>query len=175
MPTSVPNKIGDTVSYRDANGKTTDVVVMGKQGSAPAAGDFTVTGSTTGGTLAADTYSYRVSVVVNGVESPAVAAKTGVVASGSTGSVTIDFTTGLASFPTATAWKVYGRTAGSELLIATVSAPTATYVDTGAVTPDGALPAANSAITFKNFGTHTVMSQIPKATASKQTNVYYNH
>lgn len=42
----------------------------------------------------------------------------------------------------ATSYKVYGRTSGSELFIATVVAPTATFSDTGSLTPAGALPAA---------------------------------
>lgn len=175
MSNRTAGKVGDVVSYRNAAGKTTDAVVTGVQLAAPVAGDFTVTGSTTGGTLAAATYSYKVTAVVNGVETPPVAtAKTGVVASGSTGSVTINFTAGLSSFPTATAWKVYGRTGGTELLIATVTAPTATYVDTGAVTPAGALPTATGAVRFKNMGAKTILTQIPKATSDKQTGVYFN-
>lgn len=173
----MPNRtavVGETVSYRNADGETMNVLVTGAQRSAPVAGDFTVTGSTTGGTLAAATYSYRVTAVVDGVETPPVAAKTGVVASGSTGSVTIDFTVGLASFPTATAWKVYGRSAGTELLIATVTAPTATYVDTGSVTPAGALPTANGATRLQGRTPKQILSQIPKATGQKQTGVYFN-
>lgn len=167
-------KMFHTVTYRNAAGETTDVVVTGVQGAAPAAGHFSVTPSLTGGTLAAATYSYKVTVVVNGVESPPVAAaKTGVVASGSTGSNTIDFTAGLAAFPTATAWKVYGRTGGTELFIATINAPTATYVDTGSVTPSGAQPAANQAIAFRNRGTKATQTQIPKATTAKQTGAYF--
>lgn len=167
-------KINQVVTYRNAAGETTDVVVSGVQGAAPAGGDFTVTGATTGGTLAAATYSYRVSVVVNGVESPAATAETGVVASGTTGSVTIDFTVGLTSFPTATAWKVYGRTAGTELLIATVSTPTATFVDTGAVTPAGALPSATgTTVGFRNRSTKTTQTGVLKATTVKQTDAYF--
>jgi hypothetical protein len=175
MPSRSASKVGDTVSYRNAAGETMDVVIIGIQGAAPAAGDFTAVGGTVGGSLAAGNYSYKVTAVVNGVETPASVAEVGNVASGSTGIVTIDFTVGLASFPTATAWKVYGRTALGEELIATINAPTATYVDTGAVTPDGEPPEATGAIRFKNFGTKTVQTQIPMATASKQTGVYYNH
>jgi len=168
------SKLFHTVTYRNAAGETTDVVVTGVQGGAPAAGDFSVTPSLTGGTLAAATYSYKVSVVVNGVESPPVAtAKTGVVASGVTGSNTISFATGLASFPTATAWKVYGRTGGTELFIATITAPTNSYIDTGAVTPLGALPAANNAVSFRNRSTKVTQTNIAKATTAKQTNAYF--
>lgn len=167
-------KMNDVVSYRDAAGSTTDVVITGIQRSAPAAGDFTVTPSAAGGTLASATYSYKVTAVVDGVETPPVAAAKTAVVTGPTGSVTINFTTGLASFPTATAWKVYGRVGGSELLIATVTAPTATYVDTGAVTPAGALPTATSAVRFRNRGTKVTQTQIPLATTTKQTGAYTN-
>jgi hypothetical protein len=167
-------KLRDVVTYRNAAGETTDVVVSGIQGNAPAAGDFTVTPSAAGGTLATATYSYKVAVVVNGITSPAVAAaKTGAV-TGPTGSVTINFTVGLASFPTATAWKVYGRVGGTELLIATITAPTATYVDTGAVTPAGALPTATNAIRFRNRGTKVTQVDVPKATTTKQASAYFN-
>lgn len=164
--------VGEVVSYRNADGETTDVVVTGAQKAAPASGDFTVTGSGTGGTLATATYSYRVTAVVNGVETPAATAKTAAV-TGPTASVAIDFTVGLTSYPTASAWKVYGRTGGTELLISTINAPTATFTDTGALTPSGALPAATSAVRFRNFGTKTVQTQIPKATALTDVNAYF--
>ena len=172
----MPNRTavaGDTVQYRNADGETANVEVLAAQTAAPAAGDFTVVGATTGGSLAAATYSYKVAAVVGGVISPASVAETGVVASGSTGSVTIDFTVGLASFPTATAWKVYGRTAAGELLIATITAPTATYVDTGAVTPAGALPTATGAIRMLSRTPKQILADIPKATGLKQTGVYF--
>lgn len=45
----------------------------------------------------------------------------------------------------ATGYEVYGRTSGSELLMATITNPaTLTYQDTGAITPAGALPVANT-------------------------------
>lgn len=167
-------KLNDVVSYRNAAGETTDVVVTGTQIAAPVAGDFTVVGSNTGGTLTAATYSYKVTAVVSGVETPTSVAETGVVTVGTTGSVTIDFTVGLTSFPTATSWKVYGRVGGSELLIATVTVPTATYIDTGAVTPAGAQPTNTGAVRFKNFGTKTVQTQVGKATSESSTNAYFN-
>lgn len=166
-------KLNDVVSYRDAAGYTTDVVVTGIQAAAPVAGDFTVTPSAAGGTLATATYSYKVTAVVDGVETAVSVAETAAV-TGPTGSVTINFTVGLASFPTATAWKVYGRAAGTELLIATINAPTATYVDTGAVTPAGAQPADTDAVRFRNRGTKVTQTDIPKATTTKQTGAYFN-
>lgn len=169
-------KMNDVVSYRDALGSTTDVVVTGLQPALPAQANFTVTPSASGGTLADGTYSYKVAVVVDGVTSPANAtAKTGVVAaSGGAGRNVIDFTAGLAAYPTATAWKVYGRTGGTELLIATITAPTATYNDTGAVTPAGALPTDTNAVRFRNRGTKATQVDIPMATTTKQAGAYFN-
>jgi len=165
-------QVGDTVSYRNADGETFNVDVTGAQRAAPIGADFTVTPSASGGTLATATYSYKVTAVVDGVETAPSVTETAAV-TGPTGSVTVNATVLLASFPTATAWKVYGRVGGSELLIATITAPTATYVDTGAVTPAGAQPAANGAIRLRNRSTRETLAQIPKATGMKQTGVYF--
>ncbi len=168
-------KMNDVVSYRKTGGKTTDVVITGLQPAAPAQANFSVTPSASGGSLADGTYSYKVAVVVDGNTSAANAtAKTGVVAaSGGAGRNVIDFTAGLAAFPTATAWKVYGRTGGTELLIATITAPTATYNDTGAVTPAGALPTDTNSVRFRNRGTKVTQTDVPMATTTKGTG-YFN-
>lgn len=104
-----------------------------------------VTTSGSGGTLTAATYSYRVVAVLGtGVSLPS-AAVTVVVAAGTTNSNTINWT----AIPGVSAYKVYGRTGGSELLIATTSAGAVSYIDTGAITPSGALPVADT--TAKNL------------------------
>lgn len=166
--------IGDTVQYRDARGRTRNATVRGVQGSAPAAGDFTVANSGTGGTLTAATYSYRITNVVNGAESAPVAAKTTVVGAGTTNKCTI-------TFPNATAtsvYGVYGRTGGSELFLAYVQPGVAgTWDDTGALTPAGALPAADGRVALINptggltSGQHGATAT--KATGLKQTNKYF--
>jgi hypothetical protein len=97
---------------------------------------FLVT-ATTGGTLAAATYGYRITARVGSVETaacPTIAVTT----TGSTSTVTVAWL----PVPGATDYRVYGRTTGSELLIATVAAPLTSYVDTGSVSPSGALPGA---------------------------------
>lgn len=43
-------------------------------------------------------------------------------------------------------YKIYGRTTGAELLIATISASNNSYTDTGSITPSGVLPAANTTL-----------------------------
>lgn len=166
-------KLFETVSYRNAVGETYDVVVTGIQKAAPANTGYTLTAAGAGGTLASATYSYRVSYVQDGVETPASTAKT-VAVTGPTGQVTVDATTLLAAFPLATHWKLYGRVGASEALIATTARATPTFVDTGAVTPSGAVKTATGAIAGRNRSTGTNLTQIAKATAVKQTGVYYH-
>ena len=160
----------DTVSYRNTHGESVNVEVSGVQVAAP--GTPSSSTATTGGTLAAATYSYRVSAVVDGVESAASTAKTQVT-TGSTSTATVDFTA--VANARASSHKVYGRVGGSELLIATVTMPTVTYVDTGAVTPSGALPSADArvALIARHYGSGRIIYPVLKATAMKQTNVYY--
>lgn len=171
-----PPKRFETVSYRDASGYTTDVVVTGVQEAAPAAADISISTNAAGGTLAAATYSYRVSAVIDGIETQASTAKTQVT-TGTTSTVTLDWTVAAGKSPwsRASAFKVYGRTGGSELLMQTVNTPTFTFTDTGAVTPSGALPAATTAISFKNRATKAVQNNVAAATAAKQTDRYYNY
>ena len=93
----------------------------------------------TGGTLAAATYYYRVSATDSAGTETLASAETSIVTTGATSTATVNWgaVTGAAGY------KVYGRTTGAELLIATVGAVT-TYTDTGAITPSGALPTANN-------------------------------
>lgn len=165
MPLRTPNR-GDTVQYRNTSGETRNMIVHAKQEAAP--GQPASSTSTTGGTLAAATYSYRVSAVVDGIETQASTAKTQAT-TGTTSTVTIDWTAVANS--RASAHKVYGRVGGSELLIATVAMPTVTYVDTGSVTPAGALPAATTAVTLWDpYG--ALRTGVAKATTVKSTNAY---
>ena len=106
-------------------------------GAVPTPTISSVTTSSTGGTLGAGTYSYRVvATTINGANRtlPSVAESV-VVASGTTNSNTINW----GAVAGATGYRIYGRTAGSELFIAQVGAVTS-YVDTGSITPAGALP-----------------------------------
>lgn len=96
--------------------------------------------ASTGGTLAPATYYYRVSALNALGETLASTETSQVVGAGtSTNTVTVKWT----KVTGATGYKVYGRTTGAELFIATVG-DVAQYIDTGAVTPAGALPAANT-------------------------------
>jgi hypothetical protein len=97
----------------------------------------TVTTSGASGSIAASLdCTYQVSAVYPWGESAASAPVSVTTGTGATNENTIAWT-----LPTrATAAKIYGRTAGGELFIATVNAGTDTYLDTGSVTPAGALP-----------------------------------
>ena len=169
-------QVGDTVQYRNAKGQTRNVTVMATQPAIPAAGDFTVANSGTGGTLTAATYSYKITNVVNGVESaPVASAKTTVVGAGSTNKCTI-------TFPNATAtsvYGVYGRTGAAEVFIAYVTPGVAgTYDDTGAITPAGAQPTADGRIgIFQPDGGLPASADGPggviKATTIHSTNAYF--
>jgi len=97
--------------------------------------------ATTGGTIPAGTQSYRLTATAGGGETLPSTAVTQAT-TGSTSTVTLTWV----AVSGATGYKVYGRTAGAELLIATVGAVT-TYIDTGSVTPAGALPTANTSNT----------------------------
>lgn len=108
---------------------------------------LTLSTATTGGTIAPGTYGYRVAALNAIGTTLAGTGQTVVVPAGtSTNTVTLNWSKTLG----ATSYNVYGRTAGSELLMATVSnsfleldAATG-YTDTGAATPSGALPSSNT-------------------------------
>lgn len=102
------------------------------------------TTATAGGTLTAGTYSYRVAAKnANGTTLASAAAT--IATTGATSTVTVNWNAVAA--PTGaspvTGYDIYGRTAGGELLLASVGLVT-TYTDTGATAPSGALPTANT-------------------------------
>jgi hypothetical protein len=78
---------------------------------------------------------------------------------GNSGANTNTLTVKWAAVTGATSYKVYGRSTGAELLMATVAAPTLQWVDTGSVTPSGALPtSATSNVTINLYqGTSTTL------------------
>lgn len=169
MPTraATVNSRGLTVQYRNAVGETRNMVILYVQEAAPPTPASSTSAS--GGTLAAATYSYRVSKVVFGIESQASPAKTQVT-TGSTSTVTIDWSAGVDA--RATSYKVYGRSAGTELLMATVNMPTTSFIDDASATPAGALPAASTAVTLLNpYG--AVLTGVAKATTEASGPAYF--
>ena len=91
-----------------------------------------------GGGLAAGTYTYRVTALSGSGETLPSAEESITLAA--TGGVQVNW----AYVAGSTGYRVYGRTAGAELLIATVPEANLYYVDTGAVTPSGGLPTADT-------------------------------
>lgn len=99
----------------------------------------------TGGSLVASTtYYYRVSATNATGES--LASTETSLATSAAAPATHTMTVNWLTVTGATGYKVYGRTTGAEQLIATVGA-VLTYLDTGAITPTGALPAATTTAT----------------------------
>ena len=96
--------------------------------------------ATTGGTLVPATYWYRVAATnAQGTTLASTQTSQVVPAGTNTNTVTVNW----ALIVGATGYKVYGRTTGAELLMATISSgSTLTFVDDGSVTPAGALPTA---------------------------------
>jgi hypothetical protein len=103
-----------------------------------------VTTATVGGTIAAGLSSYRVAAVNAYGNTLASAAQT-VTSTGATSANTINWTAVVApaGASAVTGYQVFGRTGGSELLLASAGLVT-TWVDTGSLAPTGALPTANT-------------------------------
>lgn len=122
--------------------------------SAPA--NLAVANSTTGGTLADATYSYRVSAVNACGETVPATAATDTATGGGTSSMVLTWDPVVG----ATHYRIYGRDSGTELLLAETTATT--WTDTGALTPTGAIPATNTTVgtiyapISKNFASATV-------------------
>ena len=92
------------------------------------------------GTLAIGTYYYRVTAInANGETLPSTETS---LALDAIGGVNVNW----GSVTGATGYKIYGRSTGAELLIATVGA-VLTYLDNGSITPSGAMPTVNSTFT----------------------------
>lgn len=89
------------------------------------------------GTLVAATYYYRVSAI-NAIGETLASAETSFAAAADTG-VNVNW----GAITGATGYKIYGRSTGAELLMATVG-DVLTWLDDGSITPAGALPASNT-------------------------------
>lgn len=95
--------------------------------------------ATTGGTLAAGTYWYRVTAL-NAQGETLASTETSQVTTGSASTVTVNWN----SVAGATGYKVYGRSTGAELYMQQLGSGVTTWIDTGSVTPSGAFPTANT-------------------------------
>lgn len=114
--------------------ETTDLDPQNNEGVLAQPATTSSSTATTGGTLVAGTYSYRVSALDSvGGETTASEPRAQAVPVGtSTNKVTINW----GAVTGATGYRVYGRTAGVEELIATLGAVT-TYDDLGSIVPNG--------------------------------------
>jgi hypothetical protein len=101
----------------------------------PTPTSVSLSAATTGGTLAAGTYYYRVSAIDAYGETLA-SAEISVTTTGTTSTVTVNWS----AVAGATGYKIYGRATGAELFLAKVGAVTS-WTDAGSITPAGALPA----------------------------------
>lgn len=117
--------------------------------------NLNLTPSSSGGTLAANTYTYRIAAVGKGGEALSSASVATTIASGTTNSVTLTWS----AVAGAIGYYVYGRT-GTIFRLATVGATTLTYVDSGTATPD------------TNYSPITSVSGLPTQTGVFTLNVY---
>lgn len=137
------------IEYLDIVSPTGDLLVSGKPMLAP-----TVTVLSTGGTLPMGTFSYAVYCTdSHGNTTPANFST--IVTVNTTSRASLSW----AAYPGAVSYTVVGRGAPGFGNIATVSAPTTTYIDTGAVAPSGTLPTpANYPVLYNNLTSLTVNS-----------------
>lgn len=120
---------------------------------------------TTGGTLGVAAYSYRLALITSAGDMMFGRPAKWSVTTGTTNRISLEWdlpTTCRGA--TVTGVKIYGRTAGSELLMATLGLVT-TWTDDGSITPAGALPAGNeSTLTYAvnpiGFGSHVVVRNL---------------
>jgi hypothetical protein len=174
MPTQQVTKLKrqgrEVVQYRDAKGRNRLGIVRAVSARAVPGPTFGLSAQTSGGTLADGTYYYRVSVVTTGAESLA-SAEQSVVLSGGGGVGQITITA--SAYTGSTAFKFYGRTTGAELQIASQAG--LVFVDTGSVTPSGALPTlAKSTVTFDaNMTGYAPIAGVTQAVAMRGAGTRY--
>jgi len=135
-----------TVNYRDAAGHSQDATIL----SSAALANPGVPVVTPQGTTGATTYSYRIVARTAGTAPGTGQTQAGTAGTTATGNATLSVSNfnrvTWTAVPGATSYDVYGRTSGSELFMANVSGTT--FDDTGALTPAGALPGANTSFAY---------------------------
>jgi len=154
------------VRYRANNGHSFDATVMGPGVIGTAVAGLAPSTSTTGGTLAASTYFYNVSAIINGTET-ALATEVSQVTTGATSTVTLNWTAKAG----ASAYRVYGRATGVPLFMAQVA--TNSFVDLGAITPVGAFVAGTLGLKLKMGSNAFQIDNVKAATTMRDVNAYY--
>lgn len=169
-------QIGDTVSYRNQDGETSNVLVTGVQPAAAPAAPVVTAG--TSGSLATATYGYRITAVVGGAESEASAAGSAAV-TGPTGSAEVT----LPGDPD-TQYAIYGRTAGDHRFMFLSALGATSFVDDGSITPHATRAAAgitaDGRIGALQINPKRVLGApsdtvVTKATTTEDTGVYFNY
>ena len=119
-------------------------------GALPAPNLVTLTTSTSGGTLAAGPFFYKITATLAGNETTPSNELT-VTTTGATSSNTLTWT----AVPNATGYNIYrSATTGTELKLASVLAVT-TYIDTAPGSPSGALPVINTTTLVQTVGAYS--------------------
>lgn len=140
------NAIGETVGSAEVNIATTgstSTVGLSWAAITGATGYKIYRATTAGGQSTSPALLASLGTVTTYTDTGAAVEAGAVPASNTTATTTNTVTVNWTATSGATGYKIYGRTGGSEQLIAAVGTVTS-YVDTGSVTPAGALPGANT-------------------------------
>jgi len=122
-----------------------------------------LTSQSSGGTLGAGTYAYRVTATNSLGETGPSAEQTITVSSGTANQVTVAW----AQISGATGYRLYGRAAGLEQLIGSVTGgATVSFIDTGATTPSGSMPASDTTGSLKAAGSLQAASVVASGTVT---------
>jgi hypothetical protein len=106
---------------------------------------MTISTSGAGGTLGAGSYNYKVTAVTNYGRTNQTGNATQIVGSGTTNTITVSWTPPASdTINPIIGYEIYGRTAGTEQLLATVGPGVTSWVDTGAAVPSGAFSTSNT-------------------------------
>jgi hypothetical protein len=116
----------------------------------PVNGTFT----TGAGTLTTGTYYYAVTAL-NATGETVPSTRTSFAVTGPAG-VNINWGT----VSGATFYKIYGRSIGTNFLMATIAAPTVTWLDDGSVTPSGAMPSVGSSANISGANDITAAGKV---------------
>lgn len=153
---SALNGVGETVASAEVQASLAPLVTPGRP---------SLTLGSTGTLSNVGIYAYRVSAVnASGETLASPEALIPVGGSGSTTSITVAW----APVPGATSYNVYGRSSGAELKLTATPVVGTSFVDTGAVTPSGALPSSNTTGTT----TGSITLAWPAVTGAFWYNVY---
>jgi hypothetical protein len=114
----------------------------------------TTSTAATGGTLAAATYSYRVTAIKNDYGETLPCTAVTQATTGTTSTVTLTWT----AISGASGYRIYGRTDANWLLMKEVAAGTLTWTDDGSLTPSGTMPTTSELMEMIEVTNDTTMN-----------------